>query len=83
MEKVLVNVYVPILATSYDMFIPLNSSVYEVLALIKRAVEEMSYGKFICDKDNVLCYRDNGRIINVNLSVYEAKIKNGSMLILI
>ena len=40
MEKVLVEVYVPVIDHAYDIFIPLKSPMYEVLELIKKAVKE-------------------------------------------
>lgn len=83
MDKVLVNVYVPILNVSYDMLLPLSLPMYEVLELIKKAVFEMSDGRFVRNSNNILSYRSNGKIVNINLSVYELGIRNGSMLMLI
>ena len=83
MDKVLVEVYVPVLDRSYDIFIPLRSPMYEVLELIKKAIKEMSDGRFIANENTSICYRENGAIININLSVYELEIKNGSKLMLI
>ena len=53
MEKVLVNIFVPVLRKSYDMFIPLQARMYEVLELIKKAVAEMSDGMFNADGNTV------------------------------
>lgn len=83
MDKVLIEVYVPLLDRSFDMFVPLISPMYEVLALIKRAVTEMSDGRFMPDEGTALCHREDGTIININLSVYELDIRNGSRLMLI
>lgn len=83
MDKVLVEVFVPVLDRSYDIFIPLRSPMYEVLELIKKAIKEMSDGRFIANENTAICYRENGAIININLSVYELEIKNGSKLMLI
>lgn len=83
MDKVLVNVYVPILNASYDMFLPLTLQMHEALELIKKAVSEMSDGRFVSNSNNILSYRSNGKIVNINLSVYELGIRNGSMLMLI
>ena len=38
MDKVLVEIYVPVLDRSFDMFIPKSSSMAQVLELIKKAV---------------------------------------------
>ena len=38
MDKVLVEVFVPVLDHSFDVFIPLQSPMFEVLELIKKAI---------------------------------------------
>ena len=83
MDKVLVEVYVPVVDRSFDIFIPLRSPMFEVLELIKKAVKEMSDGRFIANENTAICHRENGTIININLSVYELEIRNGSKLMLI
>ena len=83
MDKVLVEVYVPTLKTAYDMFLPANAMMYEVLKLIKKAVSDLSGGKFIADENTIICYRGNGAIININMSVFELDIHNGTKLMLI
>lgn len=83
MDKILVNIFVPIINSSYDMFIPVSLKVYTVLELIKKSVAEMSDGRIIANENNVLCFRGDGSIIDINLSVLETEIKNGSRLMLI
>ena len=83
MDKVLIQVFVPVLERSFDMFVPLRLPMYEVLELVKRAVEELSEGSFRADESTVLCRREDGTILNINQSVYELKIQNGSKLMLI
>ena len=83
MEKVLVEVYVPVLERSYDMFIPKASSMAQVLELMKKAVKEMSDDTFVANENTTLCHREDGTIININLSVAELDIRNGTKLMLI
>ena len=83
MDKVLIQVFVPVLERSFDMFVPLRLPMYEVLELVKRAVEELSEGSFRADESTVLCSREDGAILNINQSVHELKIQNGSKLMLI
>lgn len=83
MDKILVEIYVPLLDRSFDIFIPPASPMYDVLELIKKAVTEMSDGRFIANENTTLCHREDGTIININLSVYELEIRNGSKLMLI
>lgn len=83
MDKALIEVYVPVLDRSFDMFIPLTSPMHDVLELIKKAVSEMSDGRFVANANTTICNREDGTIININLSVYELGIRNGSKLMLI
>ena len=45
MDKVLVEVFVPVLDHSFDVFIPLQSPMYEVLELKNKPIVEMSGGR--------------------------------------
>lgn len=83
MDKVLVEVYVPVLENSFDFFIPLQSQMSEVLELMKKGVVELTDGVFISDETSCICHRDSGAIININKSVLELGIRNGSRLMLI
>lgn len=83
MDKVLVEIYVPALNRTFDMFIPRHLPMAETLELIKKAVTEMSGGQFAADRNTALCNRADGSIININLSVFELEIRNGSKLMLI
>ncbi len=83
MDKALIELFVPVLDRSFDIFIPLHSPMYEVLELIKKAVREMSDGRFISNDNTAICYREDGTVININMSVYELGIQNGSKLMLI
>lgn len=83
MRKVLVEVFVPVIDSKYDVFIPNTSQMAEVLELLKKAVSDLSDGRFIATNETAICYRDSGAIINVNMTVYELGIHNGSKLMLI
>ncbi len=83
MDTVLVEVYVPALGQTFDIFIPLQLPMYQVLELIKKVVTEISDGHFLADQNTAICYRDDGNIININLSVWELQIRNGTKLMLI
>ncbi len=83
MDKILVNVFVPALNTSYDMFIKKNLKIYELSMLISKAVMELSDEYYISSNDELLCDRESGNIFNINVSVKELDLKNGSRLMLI
>lgn len=83
MDKILVEIFVPVLNTALDVFLPLTSPMCEVLELVKKAVTDMSDGHFVATNETALCYREDGSIINVNMTVFELGIRNGSKLMLI
>lgn len=83
MHKILVEVYVPALGASWDMFIPEQLRLYEVLEMMKKAVSDLSEGRFQADDSTVICHRESGKIININLSVGELGLRNASKLMLI
>lgn len=83
MSKIIVEVYVPFLNETYDIFVPGQAQMYVVLGLIKRAVKELSDNRFLPDENTVICYRDSGQILDINYSVQELELQNGSKLMLI
>jgi len=83
MEKLLVEIFVPAAGVSHDVYIPLGSKMNEVLILVSKVITELSEGKYIATRDAVLCDRDSGVALNINMSAAELGIKNGSRLMLI
>lgn len=83
MDKVLIEVYVPVLDRAFDVFVPLRSAMHEVLELLKRAVADLSDASFLPNENTVICRREDGTILDINLSVFELNIRNGSKLMLI
>lgn len=79
----MVELFVPVLGRTFDFRIPLQAKMYEVLGLIKKAVSELSDGHFICDEQTTICYRSDAKILDINYSVYELGLHNGSKLMLI
>lgn len=83
MDKVLVEVYVPASEKEFDVFLPLESKLYEVLALLAGTMTELSQGFFAATEDTILCDRKTGAILNINQSVEENGLVNGAKLMLI
>ena len=83
MDKILVNVYVPILNISYDIFIPIQSQLFEITEMIKRAISELSDGRFMASQETTVSLRVNGEILDINSTVFELGVGNGTKLMLI
>ncbi|MDO5382316.1 MAG: EsaB/YukD family protein [Eubacteriales bacterium] len=82
-DKVLVDIYVPASGKQYDVRIPLVSSISDVIKTVSKMITDMSDDSFTASEDTVLCIRDTGTILNINISVYAAGITNGTRLMLI
>jgi len=82
MNNLLIEVYVPAINTRYDVFIPYNARVYELLPLISSAVEKLS-GSLFSQENNALCDGETGRIYNNSMTVGDMDLKNGSRMMLI
>lgn len=83
MDKVLIKVYVPSLADAYEIFIPLDIRLHEIIGLISSVIEQHSEGQYCSSHKEVLCEKEDGKILDINYSAYELGIHNGSKLILI
>jgi len=82
MPKLLVEVFVPVAGRAFDMFIPAHLMLYDALRLMNKMVAELSGGLFVPDGETTLCDRQTGAILNINLSVAELNLQNGSKLML-
>lgn len=82
-NKVLVEISLPASGDKFDVFIPLEMKMYEVLKLVSGALSDLSDGKYKATDETVLCDADTGIIFNINMEIAELGIKTGSRLLLI
>lgn len=82
-NKVLVEISLPASGDKFDVFIPLEMKMYEVLKLVSGALSDLSDGKYKATDEAVLCDADTGIIFNINMEIAELGIKTGSRLLLI
>ena len=80
-NKLLVEVYVPAISTSYDVLIPRNARAYELLQLISSIIKRLS-GSLFSPNNTALCDGKTGRIYNNNMTVEDMNLKNGSRMML-
>ena len=83
MNKILVKLYVPLIEKQYDVWIPSNKRIYNVIGLLVKAVNELSGGYYKVNKLPTLYDKATGKPYGINLSVKESTIRNGSEIILI
>ena len=79
-NKILVEVIVPLLNTSYELYIPINKRISSIIKLIENSLRELTNG-YYPNKENSIIIDQN--VYDINITVKESKIMNGSKLILI
>lgn len=83
MHKILVEIYNPASNNTYDVFIPLKSPVYEVVYLLTHTISDLSQGQYKATQQSILCDRKTGVLYDINKSIAELGLKNGSKLMII
>lgn len=83
MNKVLVKLYVPNFDEQYDVWIPLNKRIYNVIDLLVKAVNDFSGGYYKPKKRPTLYDRITAEPYDINLTVKDANIKNSTEIVLI
>ncbi len=83
MDKILVSVYVLAIDEEYDMYIPINEKVSNLVDLIQNAVKELSGDYYKINSKALLYNGIDGNIINSNNIVKFSGLTNGARLLLI
>ena len=81
-NKILIKVYVPLIETEYDVFIPINKKIMNITRLINDAIKDLSSGSWPDNLNVRLFNRLNGMPIDSKLNVKEAGLVNGSQVII-
>lgn len=82
-NKILLEVFVPLIEEEYDVFVPVNKSMGTIKKIIEKGIIDLSDNSYILKEDTNLYSKDTGDIYNVNLKLTETDLKNGSQIILI
>ena len=82
-HKVLVEIYVPELDVKYDLFIPVNKKIGNIIINLVKAIPELSQGAYPKSLNHALMNSDTCEFYNADLNLKEAKILNGTKLILV
>lgn len=83
-NKILIEVIVPLLEKNFEIYIPVNKRISTVIKLIEKSLNEITNGYYPAQKENsVIIDEESGSVFDVNLTVKESKMINGSKIILI
>ncbi len=82
-NKILIQLYVPLIEKNYDLYIPINKYIGTIKKLIEEGLLELSNNAYIIKEDTNLYSKETGKVYDVNQKVRETDLKNGSRVILI
>lgn len=82
-DKVLVNLIVPEIDTSYDIYLPITKKIGNIVILLNRAINELSMGVYPISSTNKLYNATNNTQYSPDVLLYNSDIRNGTHLILV
>lgn len=83
MNKILVKLYVPLLEEIYDVWIPSNKRIYNVIILLVKAINELNNNCYKPRKMPILYDKLTAEAFDVKLKVKDSTIRSGTEIILI
>ena len=82
-NKILIELEIPLIEKRYDLFIPINKKVGTVKNLIENAIVGLTDSADVLKDDSNLFSKGTGEILDVNKTVRDTNLRNGSRIILI
>ncbi len=82
-NKILIELEIPLIEKKYDLFIPINKKVGTIKRLIEEALVDLTDNAYVIKDDTNLYSKDNGAIYDVNKTVRDTDLQNGSRIILL
>lgn len=84
MKKILITVHILNIGEDFDIFIPIDMKVLNVISLIQKSISDMDQIEYIPKKkEDVILIDSAGKAINSNNIVKFSGLKNGSRVVLI
>ncbi len=82
-NKVFVKIIVPEIDKSYDVYLPVNKKIGNIIILLNQSISEMTDGELELSKENELYNRLTKERYLPNTLLINTNIRNGSELVLI
>lgn len=82
-NKILIELILPELDKRYDIYIPTNKRILNIVNLINKSIIDLNNGEYTPNPNHLLYNRETGEALDYKLLVSESNIRNGSILILL
>ena len=82
-NKILIELEIPLIEKKYDLFIPCNKKIGTVKKLIEESLVELTDNAYTPKEESNFYSKETGGYYDVNKTVRDTDLKNGSRIILI
>jgi len=82
-NKILIELAIPLIEQSYDLFIPINKKVGTIKSLVEEGLIELSDKAYVAKESTNFYSKETGQIYDINQTVRDTDLRNGSRIILI
>ncbi|MBR3146047.1 MAG: hypothetical protein IKF47_02160 [Bacilli bacterium] len=82
-NKILIELEIPLIEKKYDLFIPINKKIGTIKKLIEDSLTDLTGNTYEIREDANLYSKDTGEIYDVNKTVKDTDLQNGSRIILL
>ena len=83
MNQILIRLYVPNFEKSYDVWIPAQRRIANVITLLLKAINELNYNIYKPALFPMLYNKDTAEMYDPNALVKDANIRNGAEIIML
>jgi hypothetical protein len=82
-NKILIELIVPEIDEIFDIYIPINRKIGNVIVLLNKSLFELTNGVYQGTDKSMLYGRETGEMYSINSLVRETNIKSGSCIVLL
>ena len=82
-NKYLVELFVPTISKIYNVYLPINRRVGNVIELLNKSLTELAKGEYRGNNKTSLYDRESGEKLDNNMLIRDTIIENGSGIIII
>jgi len=82
-NKILIELIVPEIEKTYNVYIPINRRIGNIISLLNKSVYELSNGVYQENNKAALYNKETGNKYNINYLVRATDIRNGTSLVLL
>lgn len=83
MNRVLIRVYIPLLEKKYDVWVPINKRIYEIIINLVKGINSINRIEYDMKEIPNLYDKESAEIYNINAKIIDTNIRNGSEVILL